>query len=79
MTVEQDGEPKTGRRPFDEAAQRAVVWRIELGDSLHRLRDRNGIAVDLLRLADDARDRAETAGDAQRPRIDESRQPAFEH
>ena len=62
-----------------QAAQRAVIGLVQPLDAPQRVVDRDALVVDLLRVADHARDRAEPARDPHRARIGERGQAAVEH
>ena len=79
MAIEQHRRAKGPDSAFNEPAQSLMVRLVELIDARHRLADRQQPLVDLLRFADDPRDRAEAAGDAQRTGVGVGRQPALEH
>jgi hypothetical protein len=66
-------------RLVDQPPQGAVVRLVERLDPAQRLVDIEPLAVNLLPVADHARDGAETAGDPHRAGIGKARQPAGEH
>ncbi len=56
-----------------------MIGLIELVDAGERLLDLQPSAIDFLRIADDAGNRPESAGDPHGARIGEDRQPPVEH
>ena len=71
-----------GRIPVDageQAAERAVVGFVKPLDAADCIVHRNAVAVDLLRIADHPRNRAESARHPHRAGVGEGRQAAFEH
>ena len=66
-------------RLVDQPPQRAVIGLVERLDPRQRVVDRKALAIDLLAVADHARDGAETAGHPHRSRIGKARQPPGEH
>ena len=64
---------------IDQPPQRAVVGFIKRLDPPQRIVHRQSLAVDLLAVADHARDGAETARDPHRSRVGEARQAPDEH
>ena len=56
-----------------------MVGLVEVVDALQRFLHGHALGVDLLAVADDARDGSEPTGDANRARVDIGRQPAVEH
>src|SRR5947208_10818287 len=66
-------------RLVDQPPQRAVIGFVERLDPRQPVVDRKALAVDLLAVADHARNGAETAGYPHRSRVGEARQPPREH
>ena len=66
-------------RLVDQPPQRAVIGLVERLDPRQRVVDGKALAIDLLSVADHARDGAEPAGHPHRSRIGETRQAACEH
>src|SRR6202011_633890 len=63
----------------DQPPQRAVIGLVERLDPRQRVVDGKPLTIDLLSVADHARDGAETAGHPHRSRIGEARQAPREH
>ncbi len=66
-------------RLVDQPPQRAVIRLVERLDPRKRVVDAEALAIDLLSIADHARDSAETAGNPHRSRIGEAWQAPAEH
>src|SRR6202045_5159546 len=79
MAIDENGNAEILPRPVDEPAQARVIGFVEFLDSFNRFFDRHTASVNLLCLADYARDCSESPRDTQRARIGESRQPSLEH
>jgi hypothetical protein len=62
-------------RLVDQPPQRAVIGLVERLDPRQRVVDGEALAIDLLSVADHARDGAEAAGHPHRSRIGKTRQP----
>ena len=65
MTIDQHRQPEMRLRASDQRAQRGMVGVVQPVDSRDRPRGGDRSLVDGLGLADDARNGAQTAGDAQ--------------
>jgi hypothetical protein len=63
---------------IDQGGERTVEWLVKPFDALERNRQRQPGAINLLGIGDDARDRAEATGDANGPRVGESRERLVE-
>ena len=79
MAVDQDRQPESRPRALDQAAQTLVVGPMQCGDSRQGVGDGDSSLVDRLRIADDARNRAQARRDAQRAGIGEFGQRPVEH
>ena len=71
MDVDQNGGAKVAVQARKQPPQRAMIGLIEAVDALQRLADRNTLIVDFLRIANDARHRAEAARHPHRAGIGE--------
>ena len=79
VAVDQHGGAEIAVHAGQQAPQRAVIGLVEPLDAAQRIVDRDALVVDLLRVADHARDRAEPARDPHRAGIGERGQAAVEH
>ena len=75
MAIHHDHRAERLMRLVDQPPQRAVIGLVERLDPRQRVVDRQPLAIDLLAVADHARDGAEAAGHPHRSRIGETRQP----
>ena len=76
MAVHQDHGAERLMRLVDQPPQRAVIRLVQHLDAAERIVDAEALAIDLLAVADHARNGAEPAGDAHRAGIGEAGQPA---
>src|SRR6195952_4730655 len=79
MAVHQDYRPERLMRLVDQPPQRTVIRLVQRLDAAQRVVDAEALAIDLLAVADDARNGAEPAGDPHRPCVGEAREPSSEH
>ena len=79
MAIHHDHGAERLVRLVDQPPQRAVVGLVQRLDPAERVVDRQPLAIDLLAVADHARNGAEPAGHPHRARIGKARQPAVEH
>ena len=78
MAVDQHGDAETARGALHQRAQRRVIGLVKALDAPQAFVEGEALGVDLARIGDDARYRAEPGGDAQRTGVGEMRQRAVE-
>ena len=79
MAVQQNGKAKTAQRALHQDVQTAMIGLVETIDSGQRFVNWPALPINLLPVADNAGDGAQTARHPQRARIGKARQPAVEH
>ena len=79
MAIDQHRRAELAMNTGEQAAQRPVIGLVEALDAANGVVHGNALAVDFLRVADHAGDRAKSARDPHRAGIGKGRQPAVEH
>src|SRR5947209_6083804 len=79
MAVDQNGGAEIALNAREYTAQGPMIGLIQSLDAADGVVDGNPVRIDLLRLANDPRDRPKATGYAHGSRIGKGRQPAFEH
>jgi len=79
MAVDQHGNAEGALRIDDQPAQRSMIRFVIALDPRQRFLHRQPLVINLAGVANDARDGAEPAGNTQRARVGEGREPPIEH